>query len=92
MIRKPRRSSKEFVILSLKLLIFLVCAVFGIWCNLAAWNILIRCVPLICLQIIYIYIYFVVVVVEYYIILVIIVVVLRVPRTYESAAEGVRFF
>ena len=33
----------------------------------------------------------VIVVVEYYIILVIIVVVLRVPRTYDSAAEGVRF-
>ena len=50
-LRWSRGSSEGFVILSLKQCFFvLLCAVHGIWENLAAWEILLRGVPMICLQ------------------------------------------
>ena len=45
-----RRSSKGFLILLVKLLIFLIFAVYGIWDDLGAWKILLRYVPMICIQ------------------------------------------
>ena len=47
---KSRRRSKGFLILFVKLLIFLIFAVYGIWEDLGAWKRLLRGVPMICLQ------------------------------------------
>ena len=44
------RSSKGFLILLVKLLIFLIVAVYDIWEDLGAWKILLRDMPMICLQ------------------------------------------
>ena len=45
-----RRSSKDFWILLVELLIFLNFASYGIWEDLAAWKILLQWVPMICSQ------------------------------------------
>ena len=45
-----RRSSKGLFILLVKLLNFLIFAVYGIWQDLGAWKILLRDMPMICLQ------------------------------------------
>ena len=49
-ISMARRRSKGFLILLVKLLIFLIFAVYGIWEDLGAWKILLRDMPMICLQ------------------------------------------
>ena len=41
---------RGFFILSLKLLIFSILVVYGIWEDWGAWKILLRGVPMICLQ------------------------------------------
>ena len=45
-----RRRSKGFLILLVTLWIFLIVAVYGTWEDLGAWKILLRYVPMICLQ------------------------------------------